>query len=229
MMFFQRSAKQVSLLPLLLISQSCVLLQPITEPTERILRRASCISFDIPPITLTSEQTAIERQLLGEEVQIEPKGSLLSSSQSTSHISRSIAKEEGKTSLETKSTKLSSYLLRRYYVERAILKYYEKTLRYYRSEQILGEGFDGRIRLVPFALSRGRREEERDLARKLASEVNRSRVWLHKYHLRQEKEQRSLAETQKKYKEYLASYFEEAKEQSGEWIYTAKGKWSRIP
>ena len=228
MIVFLKFLRQFLFLALFFLFQTCAIFRPITEPTERILRRGSCIGFDVPPITLTSQQTAAERQLLGEEVQIEANGWLVSSSQSTSSNFDSSPKEkEGKEAIGDRS--LSRSLLRRYYVERAVLKYYEKGLRYYRSEQILGEGFDGRVRLVPFSLSRKGREEERELARRLASEVNSSRIWLHKYHLKQEKRKGASAKQKHEYKEYLGSYFEEAKGQSGEWLYTIEKKWFRIP
>lgn len=208
---------------LLLACKACVIFQPITEPTERILRRGSCIGLNIPPITLTPKQTAAERQLLGEEVQIEPNGWLSSSSQSVSHT---VPKSEWAKSIGEGQTKSDLSLLRRYYVESGILEYYEKTLSDYRSNHIVGEGFDGKVWIVPFALSQKGNEEERDLAKKLISEVNRSRIWLYEYYLKKEKKQNSIREIQKK---YLDSYFETAKERLNEWIYTADKQWLTTP
>ena len=203
---------------LLFICQACVLFQPISEPTERILRRGSCIGLNVPPITLTPKQTAAERQLLGEEVQIEPDGWLLSSSQSTSHSSHASGK--GKISPK-KHSEPGPSLLRRYYVEKGILEYYEKTLSDYRNNEIIGEGFDGKVRLVPFALSQKGNQEERSLAKELIFELNRSRIWLYKYY---SKKQGKSIEARK---EYLTSYFEEAKTRLNEWIYTTDKKWLR--
>ena len=217
----RRLRLKVFLIALLFACQACVLFQPISEPTERILRRGSCIGLNIPPITITTEQTALERQLLGEEVQIEPNGWLLSSSQSIGHAS---GRTEGREGIGERAAKSDLNLLRRYYVERGILEYYKKTLSYYRNNQIVGEGFDGKVRLVPFYLSQKGNEEERNLAKQLIPELNSSRIWLYNYYLKKEKEQSKIVEIRKK---YLISYFEEAKKRIDEWIYTADQKWLR--
>lgn len=206
---------------------SCVLFQPITEPTERILRRGSCIGFDVPPITLTPQQTAAERQLLGEEVQIEPNGWMTASSQSTAHISHGSKTNGSKTKDQSPSgSRREIDILRRYSIERGILKYYEKILSDYRSNQILGESFDGKVRLVPYRISGRGNQEERKLVKKMIFEVNRARIWLYEYHLKKAKKQGQIEEVRKR---YLTSYFRKAKEHPYEWVYTADKKWLRTP
>ncbi len=66
----------------LLIFINCATVKQVINPLENPLTSwifdKSCISVDIPPITLTSEKTIIEKQLLGENIEIAKDGWLLS-------------------------------------------------------------------------------------------------------------------------------------------------------
>ncbi len=182
------------------------------------MRRGSCISFDIPPITLTPVQTAVERQLLGENVQIDPDGWLLHSAQSANYTDRSSGQGTHKG-----NTKISSQI-RRYYIEIGVLEYYEKAVNDYRIRQILGEGFDGKIRLVPYIFSKQGNKEERNIALLTAQEVNRSREWLYQYQLKKidYTNKKAIAKIQNK---YLYQHFQAARKRSGEWAYSMDKKW----
>ncbi len=200
----------------------CILFQSVTEPSRKILRRGSCISFEIPPITLTPTQTAIERQLLGEQIQIEPNGWLITSAQNLgqSYQSRSRVKQTKKQAIEAK----------RYYIEKGALEFYEKRISYYRSVHVIGESFDGKLRIIPVTLSPGATGEERVIVGLLIAEINRSRKWIYEYNLRkierigntEETYQDSLEEVKQK---YIYFYYEKSKKRSGEWRYTANKKW----
>ena len=208
----------LELLVVVLFFPVCAVLQPVTEPTEKIVRRGSCISFDIPPITLTPVQTAAERQLLGENIEIEPEGWLIYSAQSSAYRSKSSQKGANNKGLRVPVE------LRRYYIEVGVLEYYEKTVSDYRTRQILGEGFDGKLRLVPYSFSRQAKKEERDIAVKVSQEVNRSREWLYRYHLKKSgaKEAKAVLALREK---WLHRYFRSAVKRTGEWIYGSEKKW----
>lgn len=198
---------------------SCAIFQPITEPTDRIIRRGSCIGFDIPPITLTPVETAAERQILGDNVRIEADGWLISSAQSKGYI----ATNEKNTYKEEAD---ADFILR-HYIEAGVLDYYESNLNEYRGNHIIGEGFDGMVKLIPFSVSKKGNKEERELANKIIAEVNRSRLWIYEYYLSTlKKDSDTYSEEQDKIKKaYLYSYFEKGLQRLDEWVYTGEKKW----
>ncbi|MCS7204881.1 MAG: hypothetical protein NZ853_04230 [Leptospiraceae bacterium] len=53
---------------------------PLQNPLTSWIFDKSCISVDVPPITLTSEKTAIEKQILGEKTELVPEGWIITSS-----------------------------------------------------------------------------------------------------------------------------------------------------
>lgn len=149
----------------------------IKDPAVNLYRRGSCVSIDIPPITLTPARTAAERQLIGEDQEIEKDGWLLASARSTSRTSESEGVREA----------------RRIYREQAILEFYEEPLREYARAGILGEDLDqGLVLLVPENVSprtgRFRSPEEVEQARRVGVEINRSRSYLFDYHAKRGKE-----------------------------------------
>lgn len=200
----------------------CSALESVRDPALKFLRRGSCISVDIPPITLTPARTAAERQLIGEEGDIEQDGWLIASSQSAPYYQQSsgagetagVAPEE-----------------RRYQIEQGVLDFYRDPLLRYRSEGILGEAFDGRVMLVPESAG-GRRsgvrwQEEIDTARAIAEEINRARDWIASFDRRQAEARgdRNAAEAERQWR---GRFYREAQARSGEWILTSERRWVRV-
>ncbi len=149
----------------------------VKDPAVNLYRRGSCVSIDIPPITLTPARTAAERQLIGEDQEIEKDGWLLASARSTSRTSEADGVRDA----------------RRIYREQAILEFYEEPLREYARAGILGEDLDqGLVSIMPEHVSprsgRFRSPEEVEQARRVAVEINRSRSYLVDYHLKRGKE-----------------------------------------
>lgn len=149
----------------------------VKDPAVNLYRRGSCVSIDIPPITLTPARTAAERQLIGEDQEIEKDGWLLASARSTSRTSEAEGVRDA----------------RRIYREQAILEFYEEPLREYSRAGILGEDLDqGLVVLVPEQIAprtgRFRSPEEVEQARRVAVEINKSRSYLVDYHTKRGKE-----------------------------------------
>ncbi|HNN58069.1 MAG TPA: hypothetical protein PKK45_04585 [Leptospiraceae bacterium] len=157
---------------------SCAFLQKnLKDPAVNLYRRGSCVSIDIPPITLTPARTAAERQLIGEDREIEKDGWLLASARSTTRAEESVVLQES----------------RRIYREQAVLEFYEESLREYARAGVLGEDTDrAEVVIVPERIAprtaRFRSPEEMDLARRTADEINKSRSYIIQYYLKQEKE-----------------------------------------
>ncbi len=189
----------------------CSVFQPIANSTEKIVRRGSCIAFELPPITFTSSQTAVERQLIGEEIQIETNGWLLASS---------------KTSFDPPPTSFStvedSHLKteRRYQIEMGVIEYYQENIKEYLRLHIIGEGYKGYLIEIPYSLNFKKEYIERNIAIKTAQEVNRARFWIYEY----------LRNTNKveEAKIFIHSFYLEAKKRKDEWFFTEEGKWEHV-
>ena len=165
-------------LALLLAATSCKIFDRTTQPIRRLYKQGSCIAIDLPPITLTPERTAAERQLIGEDRELEKNGWLIASARSTGPAGSASVPGGDPTGA-----------LRRYYEEVGVLEFYEDLVREYRAGGMLGEGRDGRLHVVP-GNRRQRPErfqspEEERRARVVATEVNRARGWIRAYRARQ--------------------------------------------
>lgn len=206
-----------------LVGSHCAIIQPIRDPAMQLLRRGACISVDIPPITLTPERTAAERQLIGTEGEIESDGWLIASAQSASTEGRAPGAGAGQALNQLHSKN------RRYRIEAGVLNFYYPAVLKFRRQELLGEGHDGRLRSVPANLSRARFSEESDTAAEVAREVNRARLWIYEY-LRSEARNESEndpAAIQTLREQYLTRWYSEARNRSGEWVYTEQKKWVR--
>ncbi|MCR9140989.1 MAG: YdbL family protein [bacterium] len=220
---FARRAVYLGALLAGLAGGHCAIIQPIRDPAMQLLRRGACISVDIPPITLTPERTAAERQLIGTEGEIESEGWLIASAQSASPEgrvpgARAVAGSNDLDALYGEN--------RRYRIEAGVLDFYNPTVLKFRSQELLGEGFDGRLRVVPANLSRARFSEESDTAAEVAREVNRARLWIYEY-LRSEARKTDDAKLQSLRDQYLTRWYNEARSRSGEWIYSDRRQWLR--
>lgn len=195
--------------PILLLN--CAFVQKnIKDPLTNFGRRGSCVSIDIPPITLTPQRTSAERQLIGEDREIEKDGWLLASTRSTSRTNENVSLQDS----------------RRVYREQAILEFYAEPLRQYARAGVLGEIVDeGRVTVVPEIYAprtgRFRSPDEVEAARRVGEEINRSRAYLLQYFMKKEKEKGGdVSSVEKALK---ASYLKQVK--PGEWILA--GSWTR--
>lgn len=185
----------------------------VKDPAVNLYRRGSCVSIDIPPITLTPARTAAERQLIGDDQEIEKDGWLLASARSTSRASEADGVREA----------------RRIYREQAILEYYEEPLREYARAGILGEDLDqGLVVVVPEHVAprtgRFRSPEEVEQARRVAVEINKSRSYLFDYHAKRSRD--SASPQAQAYLENLKASFGRSA-RPGEWSVT-RGSWNRM-
>lgn len=185
-------------------STSCALFQKLQESATGCLHRGSVISIDIPPITLTPARTAAERQLIGEDQELEKDGWLIASS-------RSRPPDLGKTG-GTAADQARQRLR-----EEAVLEFYDEMVKDFRGAGVLGEDAQGRLILVPEDISprtgRFRSREEIEAVLRVALEVNRSRDWLAENGPPEE-----ASRTRSRYQERL---------RSGEWFRDNKGVWKR--
>ncbi len=197
----------------------CAVVQSVRDPVEKLLRRGACISVDIPPITLTPERTAAERQLIGTEGEIEEDGWLIASAQSASATAE--IRESGAAPVTGTSEFRSQN--RRYRIESEVIEFYYPLVLKYRRAELLGEGYDGRLRVVPTSLSRARFSEESDTAVEVAGEVNRARLWIADFLRSADASAADRAAS----RNYIPRWYTEARSLSGEWIYTERRKWER--
>jgi len=189
---------------ILCLMASCAQLQKLQEPVTGCLRRGSIISIDIPPITLTPARTAEERQLIGENREIEKDGWLVASNLSKSRTSSDYAGEN-----EEKKR------LRR---EEGVLIFFKQNLEEFKSLEILGESTDGFLYIVPAHLrtKKIRNNDEEYRALKAMEMINRSRKWIYEYIERNEGKESATARRE--------SYVRTAN--TGQWILS--GNWKRL-
>ncbi|MBW7858443.1 MAG: hypothetical protein H3C43_09160, partial [Leptonema sp. (in: Bacteria)] len=118
------------------VAVNCATLRKIVDPVDNPIldkcSQASLISVDVPPITLTPERTAAERQLIGEEKQLLPNGWLISSS-----------------SYLPPESSIISELPTQIQAEYRMLVLYDDILLRYRYLSFLGEAQNGLVFFVP--------------------------------------------------------------------------------
>jgi len=209
--------KRILLTVLIFISGiSCAQLQRrLSDPLETLVRRGSCIGIDIPPITLTPARTAAERQLIGENREIEKDGWLVASAQNSAIP---------ETQTETGATVAEA---RRLYRELSVLDFYTEPMRDYMSSGILGENREGKLELLPesFWLNVRRSSQDSINAAKVASEINRSRAWIFSYFQNLESKN-TKPDPESVERRYKKSYRDRAR--IGEWIQEDSGRWIRV-
>lgn len=150
-----------------LFGASCAQFDTITGPLGGCLRRAAIISVDIPPITLTPSRTAAERQLIGENQELEKKGRLLGSTRSTQ--SYAFSNNE-------KSAQPATEHAREYYRQQSVLEFYSEYVEYYKNEELIGESYKGFLQMVPSSVSKAsvRRDQAKN-AQIVIEAVNQTR------------------------------------------------------
>jgi len=149
---------------------SCTIIQTLTDPKENpladVVNRCAIIQVDVPPITLTPERTAAERQLIGEEKELLPNGWLISSS-----------------GYLPPKTSLLDDLPVIIQAEYRMLVLYDDILLRYRYLEFLGEGRNGEVFFVPPALvRRSLNVTEKTKLEAIVGEVNQSRKRIYGYY-----------------------------------------------
>ena len=122
---------------LFLALSSCRVFQATGDAFGSLVRTGSCISIDLPPITLTPERTAAERQLLGEEQELEKDGWLIASAQSSLPYEKSPVADARGLPEE----------IRRLHREEDLLRFYEEWVRRPRSTGTPSSSFPKRWRM----------------------------------------------------------------------------------
>ncbi len=198
----------------LVFGMGCAQFNRITSPVSGCLRRAAIISIDIPPITLTPERTSAERQLIGENKELEENGWMIASA-------RSVQKTGVKSKQIDSDKSIEAEIARDYFQELNVLEFYNDLLLEYRESGLLGESFDGKVMVVPTHVSGIKKNsgsgEEFDNARRVAAEINRSRKRLKD--ILKNKSISSLSE--------ITVNFGLDTVRPGEWIYTKQRKWQK--
>lgn len=98
-------------------------------------------SFKVPPITITNAQTAAEKQMVGEDRELEKEGWMIGSIQSSTN---------GQTNQEKSEKEDSDPEIR---AHRIRLNYLSPEIKKYKSHGILGETPQGFVKLNPLASS----------------------------------------------------------------------------
>lgn len=99
------------------------------------------INFKVPPFTITNAQTAAEKQMIGEDRDLEKDGWLVSSIQSSSGANgaRSVSPSSGE------DPEFSGHLMR--------LNYLAPEVKRYKAHGMIGEGYGGVLKNNPLASS----------------------------------------------------------------------------
>jgi hypothetical protein len=186
-----------------------------------ILQCQALINFKVPPFTITNAQTAAEKQMVGEDRDLEKDGWLVSSIQSSSGAN-SMPKSTGQN--EQGDSELSGHLLR--------LNYLSPEVKRYKLHGIIGEGLGGILKLnlqasiSPFYLqyeSPAKKKRVEDVI----SLINESRKIVIDKQVEGEKRKGKKDEELKIYKQSLVDGYQKSVTK-GEFFESSVGKWERL-
>ena len=96
-----------------------------------------CCSIVIPPVTLTGQKTAIEKQIIGEQTEIEKDVWMVSSAKTTSKANLELENDEKK----ARENRDNSYTYRAF----AILEVYGDSLARLKADRVVGENNKGYV------------------------------------------------------------------------------------
>jgi len=179
------------------------------------------INLKIPPITITNAQTAAEKQMVGEDRELERDSWLLSSIQSSSNGTQSLGK--------TPPPQYPKDSLEYGHFQRII--YFTPEVKRYKSHGVLGEALGGVLRWNPEAkdspfYSIYQDSEKRKKVDSVISQINESRKILLEKQLEREKSKGQSAEDLKNLEqEILETYRKQV--QKGEYYENKNGKWEK--
>ncbi len=143
---------------------------PMQNPLTSWIFDKSCLSVDLPPITLTSEKTALERQILGDKTELLPNGWLITS---TDYVSPLKEKEltnnpEIKESLE-------------------VLIIYKDMIEYLMIYNYIGIDSEGNLLIVPQNLRNTTNLKHLEIALKLIDVINFNKNKIYQYLIKNDK------------------------------------------
>jgi hypothetical protein len=178
-----------------------------------------------PPITFTQTQTAAEKQMVGEDKELEKDGWLISSIKTSS----SGSDEWKKDTLLYEETEFKD---KDYYTLLSIIAYLAPEVKLYKSKGLLGEGLNGLLNKPTVTLDKSISDEYSNPGKKKRIEevtklINDSRVRIYETRILSEiKSGRSKEEDLNKTKEkIILSYYNTI--ESGEYYEVTKGKWTK--
>lgn len=176
-----------------------------------------------PPITFTQAQTAAEKQMIGEDKELEKDGWLISSIKTSSSGSDEWKKD-------TLLYEESGFKDKDYYTLLSIIAYLAPEVKLYKSKGILGEGLNGLLQKPNIPLNKTILDEYSSSEKKKRVEevtklVNDSRVRIYETRILAEtKSEKSKTEDISKLKErIILTNYNNA--ESGEYLEVTKGKW----
>ncbi|MDH5656804.1 MAG: DUF1318 domain-containing protein, partial [Spirochaetia bacterium] len=156
---------------------------------------------------LPISQTALERQLIGDDVELEENGWLIASAKSSKGHAQNqeISKAQAM------------------YREIGILEYLEEDIQKYKKSGVIGESFNGELKILPPGIRASVDADEISKVSLIVQETNRARVNIYNYFLKSKDKNKGRAWTDKNYK---YKYFNLVK--SGEWKQNKNGSWEKI-
>lgn len=176
-----------------------------------------------PPITFTQSQTAAEKQMIGEDKELEKDGWLISSIKTSSSGSDEWKKD-------TLLYEESGFKDKDYYSLLSIIAYLAPEVKSYKSKGILGEGLNGLLQKPNIPLPKQIQEEyssseKRNRIEEVTRLVNDSRVRIYETRILSEsRSEKTKSEDINKLKEkIILTNYNNA--EAGEYIEVSKGKW----
>jgi len=187
---------------------------------------ANCfLNLKPPPITFTQAQTAAEKQMIGEDKELEKDGWLISSIKTSSSGSDEWKKD-------TLLYEESGFKDKDYYTLLSIITYLAPEVKLYKSKGLLGEGLNGLLQKPNIVLSKTVLEEYSSTEKKTRIEevtklTNDSRVRIYETRILSElNSEKSKSEDINKLKErIILTNYNNA--ESGEYLEVTKGKWAK--
>lgn len=180
----------------------------------------SIVDLKVPPITITNAQTAAEKQMVGEDRELEKEGWLIASIQSSSN-GRSYRE---KSASDDTDPEIKAHRIR--------LNYLLPEVKQYKLHGIVGETPSGFIKLNPLALSLPTYSQyEIPAKRKRVEDVivylNESRKAIWEKEVLNQKKKGKKEEELVKYKQSLVEeYYKSVL--AGEYFETASGRWEKL-
>ena len=181
-----------------------------------------CLSLKPPPITFTQTQTAAERQMVGEDKDLEKDVWILSSIRTSASGSDVWDKEVLDREIPEKELDENTYIALR------VIAYKAAEIRDFKKKGFIGESLDGNLKLNPQVNEVRFYQDFLKIKQNIAETIeliNESRRIL--YNKRIEKIDKQLKEAQinKKKEQYLLTYYSSV--EYGEYYESSKGKWSK--
>ncbi|MBE7412857.1 MAG: DUF1318 domain-containing protein [Leptospiraceae bacterium] len=180
-----------------------------------------CLSLKPPPITFTQTQTSAEKQMVGEDKELEKNGWLIASIKTSSSGSETWQKESSGDEFSDPE----------YMISLRTIAYFTGELKKYKRHGILGEGLDGSVRRNPLVkeskfyadYSTAEMVKRIDEVVKI---INEAREKVVNFRIEQEKKKNISPKEILVLKENLSlTYYREIT--PGEYYESAKGKWSK--